>query len=75
MIRSAVGEIEQFRAAIEAAGLAAPAAIVADGKLHRFATSARPARKRLARPITAFCSWISVRTPVSEAPSTGGTVG
>ena len=43
MIRGAPGEIEQFRAAIEAAGLVPPAAIVADGKLHRFATSARPA--------------------------------
>lgn len=41
MIRTASGHIGQFRAAIEAAGLSVPAAIVADGKLHRFATSAR----------------------------------
>lgn len=32
---------ERFRAAIEAAGLAAPAAILADGRLHRFPTAAR----------------------------------
>jgi putative DNA primase/helicase len=42
VIRVAPDDIGQFRAAIEAAGLAPPAAIVADGKLHRFATSARP---------------------------------
>ena len=34
-------QIGQFRSAIEAAGLTAPADIWADGKLHRFATSAR----------------------------------
>jgi phage/plasmid primase-like uncharacterized protein len=33
--------IDQFRAAIEAAGLAPPADVVADGRLHRFPTSAR----------------------------------
>ena len=38
MIRVASGEIEQFRAAIAAAGLVPPAAIVADGKLHRYAS-------------------------------------
>jgi hypothetical protein len=41
VIRVAPDHIGEFRAAIEAAGLGAPAAIVADGKLHRFATSAR----------------------------------
>ena len=35
----------------------------------------RPARKRLARPITAFCSWMMVGMPRSEAASSGGTVG
>ena len=42
MSRMAPEEIGCFRAAIEAAGLPPPAVIVADGKLHRFATAARP---------------------------------
>lgn len=42
MSRVTPEQIGQFRAAIEAAGLSAPADIRADGKLHRFATSARP---------------------------------
>jgi hypothetical protein len=33
------------------------------------------ARKRLARPMTPFCSWSTVGAPESEAASTGGTVG
>ena len=35
----------------------------------------RGASSRLARPITAFCSWIRVGMPRSVAASTGGTVG
>jgi hypothetical protein len=35
----------------------------------------RRARKRFARPITPFCSWIRVGMRKSEAASTGGTVG
>ena len=42
MSRVTPEQIGQFRAAIEATGLSAPAVIMADGKLHRFATSARP---------------------------------
>lgn len=41
MMRVLSDDLAQFRAAIEAAGFTPPAAIVADGKLHRFATSAR----------------------------------
>jgi phage/plasmid primase-like uncharacterized protein len=41
VIRVAPDHIAEFRAAIEAAGLGAPSTIIADGKLHRFATSAR----------------------------------
>jgi len=41
VIRITPEHIGQFRSAIEVAGLSAPATIVADGKLHRFATSAR----------------------------------
>ena len=37
--------------------------------------STRDARNLLARPMTAFCSWISVGTLRSVAASTGGTVG
>ena len=37
--------------------------------------STRGARNRLARPITAFCSWITVGILRSVAASTGGMVG
>jgi len=33
----------------------------------------RGARKRLARPSTAFCSWMTVRAPVAVAASIAGT--
>ena len=36
-----MNHIEEFRAAIEAAGLTAPAEIIDDGKLHRFSSSGR----------------------------------
>ena len=36
---------------------------------------ARPARKRLARPITAFCSWITVGTWSEKAASMAGSDG
>jgi len=39
VIRLAPDDIGQFRAAIEAAGLVPPATIVADGKLHRYASN------------------------------------
>jgi hypothetical protein len=35
----------------------------------------RGARNRLARPITALASWITVGTPRQTAASTGGMVG
>ena len=44
------------------------------GKLVAMAVT-RGASRRLARPITAFCSWMIVGMPRSVAASTGGTVG
>ncbi len=41
VIRMTPDRMAEFRAAIEAAGLGAPATIIADGRLHRFATSVR----------------------------------
>ena len=35
----------------------------------------RGASSRLARPITAFCSWMTVGIPAGSPPSSGGTVG